>query len=41
MEYAYKDVHFNYEDFYYCIVSWFEEFPDDQVILDTLDWWKK
>jgi len=40
-EYKHADLHFHYPTFYYAIVDWFEEFPDDEHVVETLKWWNK
>ncbi|KAJ3824229.1 hypothetical protein F5880DRAFT_411457 [Lentinula raphanica] len=35
------DGHFDYQDFYNEIVDYFEEFPEDEQSISTLDYWNK
>jgi len=31
-------MHFNYEEFYYAIVMWFEDDPEDEIVNETTLW---
>ncbi|KAJ3964554.1 hypothetical protein EV361DRAFT_811989, partial [Lentinula raphanica] len=35
------DGHFDYQDFYNEIVDYFEEFPEDEQSISTLDYWNR
>jgi len=28
-----------YEEFYYAIVTWFEDDPEDEIVSETISWW--
>ena len=40
-EFKHADLHFYYPTFYYAIVDWFKEFPNDEYVVETLKWWNK
>lgn len=40
-EFSPIDLHFNYEEFYYAIVTWFEDDPEDEIVNETISWWNK
>jgi hypothetical protein len=40
-EFSPIDLHFNYEEFYYAIVMWFEDDPEDELVNETVAWWNK
>ncbi|KAF8227854.1 hypothetical protein L208DRAFT_1210488, partial [Tricholoma matsutake] len=40
-EFSPIDLHFNYKEFYYAIMMWFKDDPEDELVNEMIAWWNK